>query len=170
MKTCCLTGHRPKGFPWDYSDKNSKEHKSYIAALRKKIIELILNGYKHFISGGAIGADSDFAEIIIELRKSDYPDITLEIAVPCPNQDLKWRTADKIRYKKICNEADKINFVSERYTEFCIQKRNEYMINHSDFLIVVWNGEQHGGTYNTFQYAKKKKLLSSVIYLQNFMT
>ena len=67
MKTCCLTGHRPKGFPWNYEDKNCEEHKLYLAALREKIINLISNDYKHFIAGGALGADSDFAEIIIEL-------------------------------------------------------------------------------------------------------
>ena len=89
MKTCCLTGHRPKGFPWDYADKKCMEHKSYLALLREKVVELISEGYSHFISGGALGADSDFAEIVIDLRKSAYPDITLEIAVPCPNQDLK---------------------------------------------------------------------------------
>ena len=40
MKTCCLTGHRPKGFPWNYADKNCEEHKLYLAALREKIINL----------------------------------------------------------------------------------------------------------------------------------
>lgn len=105
MKTCCLTGHRPKGFPWNYADKNCEEHKLYLAALREKIINLISNDYKHFIAGGALGADSDFAEIIIELRDSVYPDITLEIAVPCPNQDLKWQEVDKQRYKAICNDG-----------------------------------------------------------------
>ena len=89
MKTCCLTGHRPKGFPWDYADKKCMEHQSYLALLREKIVKLISEGYTHFISGGALGADSDFAEIVIDLRKSAYPDITLEIAVPCPCQDLK---------------------------------------------------------------------------------
>ena len=52
MKTCCLTGHRPKGFPWNYADKNCEEHKLYLAALREKIINLISNDYKHFIAGG----------------------------------------------------------------------------------------------------------------------
>lgn len=33
MKTCCLTGHRPKGFPWDYVNKKCIEHKSYLALL-----------------------------------------------------------------------------------------------------------------------------------------
>ena len=121
MKTCCLTGHRPKGFPWDYADKDCMEHKSYLALLREKVVELISKGYSHFISGGALGADSDFAEIVIDLRKSAYPDITFEIAVPCPNQDLKWRSEDKRRYKKIFKAADSVNVISEKYSDFCMQ-------------------------------------------------
>lgn len=167
MKTCCLTGHRPKGFPWDYTDKECIKHKCYLALLREKIVELISEGYSHFISGGALGADSDFAEIVIDLRQSAYPDITLEIAVPCPNQDLKWSTKDKRRYKKICKAADSVNVISEKYTNFCMQKRNEYMVDHSDFVIVVWNGENHGGTYRTFQYAQRKKKPCTVIDLQD---
>lgn len=167
MKTCCLTGHRPKGFPWDYADKKCMEHKSYLALLREKVVELISDGYRHFISGGALGADSDFAEIVIDLRKSAYPDITLEIAIPCPNQDLKWCEEDKHRYKKICNAADSVNVISEKYTNFCMQKRNEYMVDQSDFVIVVWNGEKRGGTYRTFQYVKRKKKPFMVIDLQD---
>lgn len=167
MKTCCLTGHRPKGFPWDYADKDCMEHKSYLALLREKVVELISKGYSHFISGGALGADSDFAEIVIDLRKSAYPDITLEIAVPCPNQDLKWRSEDKRGYKKIFKAADSVNVISEKYSDFCMQKRNEYMVDHSDFVIVVWNGEKQGGTYRTFQYTQRKKKPFMVIDLQD---
>ena len=167
MKTCCLTGHCPKGFPWDYADKKCMEHKSYLALLREKVVDLISEGYTHFISGGALGADSDFAEIVIDLRKSAYPDITLEIAVPCPNQDLKWRSEDKRRYKKICRAADSVNVISEKYTNFCMQKRNEYMVDQSDFVIVVWNGETQGGTYRTFQYTQRKKKAFIVINLQD---
>ena len=167
MKTCCLTGHRPNGFPWDYANKNCIEHKSYLAELRKKVIELIADGYTHFISGGALGADSDFAEIILDLRNSTYPDITLEIAVPYPNQNLRWSENNKRRYKKICDEANFVNVISKTYSNFCMRKRNEYMVDHSDFVIVVWNGEKQGGTYHTFQYAQRKKKPFSVIDLQD---
>ena len=166
MKTCCLTGHRPKGFPWDYADKKCMEHKRYLALLREKVAELISEGYTRFISGGALGADSDFAEIVIGLRKSAYPDITLEIAVPCPNQDLKWRSQEKRRYKKICKAADFVKVISEKYFDFCMQKRNEYMVDQSDFVIVVRNGEKQGGTYQTFRYVQRKKKPFIVINLQ----
>ena len=169
MKTCCLTGHRPKGFPWDYEDKNSTEQKRYLAALREKVVGLILSGYDYFISGGALGADTDFAETIIGLRDSAYPHIMLEIAVPCPNQDLKWRKKDKLRYKAICNAASLVNVVSEKYSDFCMQKRNEYMVDKSDLVLVVWNGERQGGTYNTLRYAKKKEKNLKVIDLAEFI-
>ena len=48
-----------------------------------------------------------------------------------------------------------------------MQKRNEYMVDHSDFVIVVWNGEKQGGTYRTFQYTQRKKKPFMVIDLQD---
>lgn len=156
LKICALTGHRPKGFPWNYRDKDCKEQKEYLNTLEDTIIELIeKDGFNYFISGGAIGADQDFAEIVIKLKKC-YPHIQLEIAVPCSNQDIKWNSSDKARYKQILNNADFVNILSTSYTQNCMQKRNEYMVDKSDFVIVVWNGEPTGGTYNTFNYLKEK--------------
>lgn len=57
MKTCCCTGHRPKGFPFKYGIDNDK-HTAYLQALEQKI-ELAITEYgtTSFISGMAIGAD-----------------------------------------------------------------------------------------------------------------
>ena len=55
----------------------------------EKVAELVSEGYTRFISGGALGADSDFAEIVIDLRKSAYPDITLEVAAPLPQSKFE---------------------------------------------------------------------------------
>ena len=41
------------------------------------------------------------------------------------------------------------------------------MVNHSDFVIVVWNEEKQGGTYRTFQYTQRKKKAFIVIDLQD---
>lgn len=153
-KICAVTGHRPKGFPWNYRDKDCKEQKEYFRTLESTIIELIeKDGFNYFISGGAIGADQDFAEIVIKLKKR-YPHIRLEVAVPCPEQDLKWCDSDKKRYKRILKQADFINILSSFYTPRCMQERNEYMAEKCDLMIVVWNGQQYGGTYNTFMYLK----------------
>lgn len=165
LKICALTGHRPKGFPWNYRDKSCKEQKAYLNTLEDTIIELIeKDDFNYFISGGAIGADQDFAEVVIRLRKR-YPHIQLEIAIPCPNQDIKWNSSDKERYTQILNNADFVNTLSTSYTPNCMQKRNEYMVDKSDFVIVVWNGETTGGTYNTLNYLKRLDKSYTVINL-----
>lgn len=164
-KICAVTGHRPKGFPWNYRNKDCKEQKEYLKMLEDTIIELIeKDGFNYFISGGAIGADQDFSEIVIKLKKR-YPHIQLEIAVPCPNQDIKWNSSDKARYKQILKNADFVNILSTSYTPNCMQKRNEYMVDKSDFVIVVWNGKTTGGTYNTFNYLKQLNKHYTIINL-----
>lgn len=150
-----MTGYKPKGFPWNYRDKNNSQHKEYLKKLESIVRGLIEDGFEYFISGGAIGADQDFAEIIIKLKKY-YPHIRLEIAVPCPEQDLKWCDSDKKRYKRIIKQANFINILSSSYDPHCMQERNEYMADKCDLLLVIWNRQQYGGTYNTFMYAKSK--------------
>ena len=34
--------------------------------------------------------------------------------------------------------------------------RNDYMVDHSDLVLAIWNGEQSGGTWHTIEYAKAK--------------
>lgn len=161
-KICCCTGHRPKGFPFQYGVDKQK-HNAYLKALKEKI-KLAITGYgiTNFISGMAVGADLDFAETVLKLRNK-YP-VTLECAIPCPNQTLKWNNKDKLRYEKILKRADEVNLVSERYTPECMLKRNRYMVNKSELVIAVFNGIEKGGTWYTISYAKKE---NKVILLLN---
>lgn len=59
----------------------------------------------------------------------------------------------------ICKEADSVNVISEKYTSFCKQKRNEYMVDHFDFVIIVWNEERQGGMYVHSNTHKEIKIL-----------
>lgn len=92
------------------------------------------------------------------------PKGTLECAIPCPNQTLKWNNKDKLRYEKILKRADEVNLVSERYTPECMLKRNRYMVDKSELVIAVFNGIEKGGTWYTISYAKKE---NKVILLLN---
>lgn len=156
IKKCCVTGHRYKGFPWDYhADK--KHTKAYLNRMSEIVENVIVKGgYNYFISGGALGVDMDFAETVLYFRDKKHYDIKLEIAIPCPNQDLKWSPNDKKRYQSIIDKADAQTLVSEHYTSFCMHKRNEYMVDSSELVLGFWNGEESGGTYYTLTYANKK--------------
>lgn len=155
-KTCCVTGHRYKGFPWDYNTDKART-KAYLKRMYDIIENVITKGgFTHFISGGALGVDMDFAEAVLYFRDKKHYAISLEIAIPCPNQDLKWSKQDKERYKTILDSADIKTLISEQYTSFCMHKRNEYMVDNSDLVLAFWNGKEFGGTYYTLTYAKKK--------------
>lgn len=166
-KTCCCTGHRPKGFPFKYGIDTPK-HNAYLQTLEQKI-ELAITHYNvtNFISGMALGADMDFAQTVLKLRQK-YP-ITLECAIPCPNQTLKWDSADKLRYESIMELADEINLISERYTPECMLNRNRYMVDNSELVIAVFNGIPKGGTWYTIKYAVYKKKVIELIELCNLI-
>ena len=153
MKTCCVTGNRPQKFPWKYG-KGSK-HKKYLADMAQQIDDLLGDGYLHFISGGALGVDQDFAEAVLRAKRI-YKPITLEIVVPCRTQAVLWSKAARLRYFSILERADKVIVLSEEYTSFCMQRRNEYMVDKSDLVLAFWNGEESGGTWQTINYAKRK--------------
>ena len=171
IKICSVTGHRPGGFPWNYSDKNCSAHVAYLADISDRIERMITKeGYSYFIAGGAIGVDTDFAEAVIRLRDTKYPNIQLEIAVPCENQTLKWTAADKEKYNQILQKANVVNVLSKHYTSFCMQKRNEYMINKSDNVLAYWNPSKNkGGTYNAMRYMERKGIEYELVPLYGFL-
>lgn len=165
-KTCCVTGHRPKGFPWNYDDKGLPQQQKYLSTLREHVLKLLDEGYDRFISGGALGTDTDFAEIVLDLRRNDYPTIELEIAVPCPQQSLKWNAAQKKQYRAILEAADTVTTVSPHYTPYCMQMRNEYMVDKSQLVLAVYNPTmEKSGTNNTVRYARRKERVVELIPL-----
>ena len=170
-KICCVTGHRPQSFPWEYTGDPAEMYDFHFESVIERTVEKLINdGYNHFICGGAIGVDTVFALAVLHLRDLKYPHITLEVAVPCPAQDKKWNPGDKRVYKEIITLADEVNLISEHYTKFCFHKRNEYMVNKSELVLAVWNGEKKGGTYYTYQYALRHNKNTMVLRLQDIMT
>ena len=63
---CCVTGHRPKGFPFP-CDLENPYFLIYLEVLKDTVVELIYEGYEHFISGMANGVDLDFASTVSTL-------------------------------------------------------------------------------------------------------
>ena len=111
-------------------------------------------GVTHFITGMALGVDMYAAEIVLDL-KSKYPHITLESAIPCETQAIKWSVASRERYYNIAAKCDKETMLQREYTPDCMDKRNRYMVDHADYILAVWNGCP-SGTGNTVRYAHKK--------------
>lgn len=164
---CCVTGHRPSGFPFS-REENNIAYMFYINRLYDEIQNLIGEGYRNFITGMAEGADIDFARAVLYYRDIEL-NVTLEAAMPYPINYPK-RTSEYIDERNdIFSACDKKTIVSEHYYRGCMQKRNCYMVDKADIVLAIWNGKCAGGTWNTIKYARSKGKKIIYIMLNDFL-
>ncbi|HIW03205.1 MAG TPA: DUF1273 family protein [Firmicutes bacterium] len=151
MNAVCLTGNRPHKLPFV---EGSREHQLLIERMNGAIRQLIGEGYRHFITGMALGSDIWFAECVLGM-KDVYPDVFLEAAVPYAGQRDGLAAADRFRYDAVLSKCAKVTVLGSEYTKYCMSRRNRYMVDNSDVVLVVLYSET-GGTANTLAYARKK--------------
>ena len=113
-------------------------------------------GYRHFLCGMALGCDLYFCEAVLALREK-RPGVTAEAAVPCPAQADAWAPDQRERYKRLVEACDFETLVSAKYTPYCMQRRDRYMVDHSSLLIAAFDGTP-GGTRYTMQYAMSRRV------------
>lgn len=155
MATASFTGHRPEKLH-GYNPRTEGNNKMLLE-LRKIIIDHIENkDVSIFITGMALGIDMWAARIVLALKGS-YPQLQLVAAVPCKNHSSKWIKSSQDEWQGIIDKCDHVHYVSdEDYTHWCMQVRNEWMVNNSDYVIGVHDGSK-GGTYNCIKYAEKNE-------------
>ena len=146
LRRCCFTGHRP--------DKMELGEKEIKPLLEKAIDDAIAEGYVTFITGMAMGTDICAAEIVLE-RKKRNNELHLICALPYPGFESRRSMTEKMRFNKIIKKADLIKEINDHYFAGCYQVRNEWMVDRSNLVIAVFNG-QKSGTKNTVDYAKRK--------------
>jgi len=152
-KTCCFTGHRPNKLPWrdDESDPRCLALKT---AIRREVERAYDRGFRHFICGMAQGCDFYFCEAVLALRDL-RPGVTVEAAVPCPEQAEKWPERDRERWARLVGLCDYETVVQHSYDRGCMLRRDRYMVDRSALLIAAFDGTA-GGTQYTVAYAMKR--------------
>lgn len=173
VNTCTFTGHRPNKL-YGYS-LDSPRYQMLAQELAKHLRGLIQKeGVKRFISGGAIGFDT-VAFFTVEQMKREFDGIENILAVPFENQFIKWRAEDKERYHRMKSQADKVIYVDTldeyktkndntpvgEYSNPKMQRRNEYMVNNSNYIVALWDGTS-GGTGNCVKYVLKQSNYSQI--------
>lgn len=154
MITVAFTGHRPDKLPNKETGYNLP-NPTYIhicQQLEKHLLEL--NPDKA-ITGMALGVDSYAANVCIKLG------IPFIAAIPFIGQEKIWPEKSKKAYYALLNKAcEKVIVSSGGYSAHKLQLRNEWMVDHSDILIAVWD-KSSGGTANCINYAlsKNKKII-----------
>lgn len=142
-KSCAFTGHRKIEDPPDF-------------ALMADIAEqLIARGVTDFYCGMARGFDLLAARFIVGMREK-YPQIKLIACVSCPEQDRFFSAEDRRTYIELIDAADEVKVVNMRYFKAAMLRRNDYMVDHCQYLIAYMRNES-GGTAYTVGYARSKK-------------
>ena len=143
QKTVCVTGHR--------NLKNDLDREK----LKSVLLTLCVEGYKTFLVGMAVGFDTLCFNLLEEIKREK--EIKIIACIPCIDQAKKFSFLKKKEYERMLSVADEKIIVSQEYTPWCMQKRNEFMVDNSSVL-VSYLRENKGGTANTVNYAKKKKI------------
>ena len=147
IETVCFTGHRD--IPRDHAF-------SLPRVLERELITLVERGATVFRAGGAVGFDTVAALKVLELREI-YPQIELELILPCRNQTERWPEAEIRTYEYILDKADRHEFLFERYVSGCMLERNRRLVKGSD-VCVAYCYQNRGGTLYTMTHALKEGL------------
>lgn len=161
-----ITGHRPNKLGNDY------ELKSPLAMWIKREIEDKVADQLYgkrdeehtLISGMALGIDTLFAKIAVEMK------IPFIAAIPFKGQEGRWPIHSKNLYYELLQKAQSIQVVDINvgiswmeyqklpyglYLSQKMDQRNKWMVDNCDKLIAVWDGTG-GGTYNCVTYAQQQ--------------
>lgn len=150
------TGHRPNKLGNEYCMNGS--YSKYIKDSMRKIIDDVKPN--KLISGLALGVDTIWALLALELE------MPLIAAIPFVGQEKRWPKHSQDLYNFILlNPMVEKTIVSDGgYESWKMQRRNEWMVDHCDGLVAVWDDSSHSGTGNCVRYAKK---MNKVIYKIN---
>lgn len=164
MSACAFIGYQPRKQPFRtapnefaWTCKRLKQ-RIHIEALR-----LTDEGVRIFISGMARGVETWAAEVVLEIRDSlPARKIQLWTALPYDRHTAMWTDADRSRYQRVLDEADRIIHVGYEYTSECLETRNRYMLEASTHLIAVHDGRS-GAIQNIIDCARDKGLKVTII-------
>jgi uncharacterized phage-like protein YoqJ len=138
-----FTGHRP-----DKLGGYKIPNPTYIRVCKKIDAKLRELKPDRVISGMALGIDQWAAFIAIKLN------IPFTAAVPFENQDNAWPFHSQYIYRMLLRFAiEKVVVSPGGYSAAKMQIRNQWMVDHCDILIAIWDGTA-GGTANCINYAK----------------
>ena len=151
-KTCCFTGHRTI---------ETTDREALRARLTEAVREHILRGYRYFGAGGALGFDTLAATVVLDLKK-EFPEISLILVLPCPEQTKGWKKEDVAVYEDIMRRADKCVYTAEHYFNGCMQKRNRHLVDNSSSCIAYLRRDT-GGTAYTVKYARKQGVAVKIV-------
>ena len=145
-----LTGHRPErlGFS-ELSNPIDDNWRRIIDWCKEKLFEL---NTTDIYFGMANGSDIAFGIAASEINNSNINQNEIKIhgILPCKNYN---HTDEYYDYLK--NSSYEWLELSEYFYKGCDNARDQYMVDHCDVLLAIWDGNKSGGVWSTIRKAQK---------------
>jgi len=154
-----VTGHRPPKI-----GGYSEEAFNHLVRIFKWAVGNIIDRPDKVITGMALGWDTAVAQACVDMQ------IPFVAAVPFTGQESRWFQSSKTTYSRLLSEASEVVVVcSGGYAAWKMQIRNQWMVNHADRVIAMWDGSS-GGTSNCLDYAVlQNKLVVNLFKFISFL-
>lgn len=140
-----LTGHRSQRLGLDsaITDGEWDTLRIWISSTLKNI------NVTDYYCGMAEGSDMLGALSVLDLKQQGY-NINLHCILPCENYQ-----SNHPFYELIRGHADEWIVLSQSFYRGCDNIRDQYMVDHCDVLLAIFDGKKQGGVYSTIRKAEK---------------
>ena len=153
-----LTGHHPQRLGYN----ENINHPDWYPVIDWMKEQIVSNEATDVYSGMASGCDMAFAIAAIKLKQYGY-DVKLHCILPCKN----YNSSEEMYYY-IKNRADEWVELADEFYKGCDNVRDQYMVDHCDKLMAVWDGAKSGGVWSTIRKAQNQG--KDVIYYQEVLS
>lgn len=162
MKVVTISGYKP--FELGIFKPNHPAVGYIKKAIRNNLLELLADGLEWVLISGQLGTELWAAEVVFELRESEYPDLRLAVITPFLEQEDKWNEQNKEWYESILLEADFVDSVSHKPYEDPNQFRlkNQFFIKKSDAILLFYDTEKEGTPKFLYEAVRKHQDRSNV--------
>lgn len=148
-----LTGHRPQrlGLPEDIGDERWDKIETWLIKQLFELYRMATSNGEKLIAycGMASGCDIEFG-YIVSVTSHVATGIKLVCVLPCNDYN-----SSNQYYNQLKAEADEWIELADEFYKGCDNARDQYMVDHCDVLIAVWDGIKSGGVWSTIRKAQK---------------
>ena len=158
LNTCCFIGDGNQNNQQLFEEKTLHFIGTKLR-IEKMIVNLIESLYvTNFISGMDIGFEQCASEIVLK-KKEMYPQITLEGVLPYELHSINWTGVQRNKYYSIMEKCDREILLQYHYTDDCIRRRNQYMINKSKYIIFFQKSTSNIDDLILYARLKKRNIM-----------
>lgn len=162
-----LTGHRPNKL--DGYDLSTEYYDKMITYIKDILYDLLKDDEVKIVghTGMALGSDTIWTVCLLDVKEEHPQRVKVVGHIPMEEQANRWNERDRQFWGLMREALDEENVYRKSFPEKgwkdLMFARNEGMIDESDLLLAIYNGE-NSGTGQSVRYAEKEGKTVKIIH------